>query len=138
MICINLDLENVGIELLDSHLIDLNVNKSGEPNNKNVGVEKKPLAHLALLKSALIYESFSDQSKLIDLVSSEILIIDITNTSGSRPSTGNANLFVNILCNSNTKPTDSVKRLQLELHYRSIYENYFLLLLKIERSPVVY
>ncbi len=112
VISINLDLENVGIELLNSHSSDL-------VEGANMSAQKDPLAHLAFLKSTLIYESFSDQSKMIDLVSSEILVIDISNT--ERKQGEEANFFVNILCNPNTKKlgSDSVKRLQLELHYRS-------------------
>jgi len=114
VICINLDLENVGIELLNSHSSNI-----AASHKANLGLQKDPLAHLAFLKSTLIYESFSDQSKLIDLVSSEILVIDISSTEGKQGDA--ANLFVNILCNPSTKKpkTDSVKRLQLELHYRS-------------------
>ena len=114
---INLDLENVGIELLNNHLINFDmINTEGS----RVTLERDPLAHLAFLKSSLTYESYSDQSKLIDLVSSEILIADIRNKATQSNKNKNDNLFRNILCNPNSnKSADSVKRLQLELHYRS-------------------
>ena len=131
VICINLELENVGLELLNSHSADRKKNNivgnsSRSRSCSKLGMDKEPLAHLEFLKSTLIYESFSDQSKLIDLFSSEILIIEITNTTDNngRENSGSseaaANLFVNILCNPNTsKPDDLVKGLQLELHYKS-------------------
>lgn len=117
---INLDLENVGIELLNNHLINFDgINTEGS----RVTLERDPLAHLAFLKSSLTYESYSDQSKLIDLVSSEILIADIRNKT-TESECRNENLFTNILCNPNAqKSTDSVKRLQLELHYRSKFHS---------------
>ncbi len=120
-VCINLDLENVGIELLNSHKLDTSPILS-----RSRAFDRKPLAHLAFLKSSLTYESFSDQSKLVDLVSSEILIIDISNSNNSEQSPpncarkNNGNVFVNILCNPNqNEENDAVKRLQLEIHFRS-------------------
>lgn len=122
-ICINLDLENVGIKLLNNTPLN--------SNDCDVNLERAPLAHLAFLKSSLIYESFSDQNKLIDLVSSEILIMDISNAKTKSNTNNISNIFTNILCNPDPKkPSDSVKRLQLELHYRSnkTYNRYSILI----------
>lgn len=107
VICINLDLENVSIELLNHH----------EISELSTKLKKSPIAILSFLKSSLIYESYSDQSKLIDLVSSEIQVIDCDKETRRY----NKNIFTNILCNpkQNKKSEAANKRLQLELHYRS-------------------
>lgn len=132
-VSINLDLENVEIELLHSHEMSFSPNHG---TRSRAAFDRKPLAHLAFLKSSLAYESFSDQSKLVDLVSTEILIVDISNTGstaerssptymsssgGGAERKSEGNVFVNILCNPNEKETspDAVKRLQLEIHFRS-------------------
>ena len=53
---IRLDLLNVGIELMDG--------------------DASSLAHFSFERSSLVFESNSDGSKLVDLVSNEILIVD--------------------------------------------------------------
>jgi vacuolar protein sorting-associated protein 13D len=106
VISIKFDLENVGIELLNER--------------------KVSLAHLSFIKSSLTFESFSDDSKLTDLVSNEIILTD------TRQNT--MNLYNNVL----SKKTDNnkinneggsnlscdstssnSKRLQLEIHFKS-------------------
>ena len=97
VISINFDLENVGIELVDN--------------------EMNSLADLSFIKSELIFESKSDQSRLIDLVSSEIILND---TRQKR-----TNTFSKVLYNPNSSLIGSnpkklkKKSLQLEIHYRS-------------------
>lgn len=88
------ELENVGIDFI------LN-NSSTSP----------PLAYMSFIKSCLIYESFSDGSKLTDLVSNEIRIRDAQSREllSKKP---------------RINPTDSQinqksSNLQLEVHYRS-------------------
>lgn len=106
-VCINLDLENVSIELLNNHQSSIDLTET------ITKLKKSSLAYLSFLKSSLTYESNSDQSKLIDLVSSEIQIIDKNSDALKN------NLFTNILCNPKSSRASSSKRLQLELHYRS-------------------
>ena len=100
VISINFDLENVSIELVDD--------------------EMNSLADLSFIKSELIFESKSDQSKLIDLVSSEIILND---TRKKRANTFSKILYNpnNITINTSTTMNKSKKRksLQLEIHYRS-------------------
>ena len=55
---ISLDLDNVTVELLVAHAAE--------------GCEEASLACLEFIRSKLIFDSFSDQSKDIDLVSHEI------------------------------------------------------------------
>jgi vacuolar protein sorting-associated protein 13D len=86
------------------------------------GEKYESFAYLAFIKSELIYESSSDGSKLIDLVSSQIDIQDTrqqTKQHTAKRSTlkSNENVFVNILCNPNSHKKK--QNLQLELHYRS-------------------
>lgn len=147
-VCINLDLENVGIELLHSHEMSVSPNHA---TRSRAAFDRKPLAHLAFLKSSLAYESFSDQSKLVDLVSSEILIVDISNTSrtaersspskstsgGGTARKNEGNVFINILCNPNEKETspEAVKRLQLEIHFRSEFFGKYTNRLKFDFKP---
>lgn len=97
-ISLNFDLENVGIELLNEAKSIFTKSKSS-------------LAFASLIKSSLIYESFSDGSKLVDLVSNEIGVTD-TRT----------NSFFNILYKKQDLDDSSSNRsklLQLEIHYRS-------------------
>ncbi|RNA32522.1 vacuolar sorting-associated 13D isoform X1, partial [Brachionus plicatilis] len=80
------DLENVFIEL------------------SNEG--DKPLASAVFIISSLIFESFSDDTKLVDLVSNEIQIKDTREPS------------FDVLLKKNLTKRDS-QRLQLEVHYKS-------------------
>ena len=85
-ISLKFDLENVFIELLNEY------------NNL--------LASAVFIISSLIFESFSDDSKLVDLVSNEIQIKD-----GREPN-------FDVLLKKSLDKQDS-QRLQLEVHYRS-------------------
>jgi vacuolar protein sorting-associated protein 13D len=115
-VCINFDLENVGIELYNYGLD---------------GVSTESLAFLSFIKSSLIYESFSDGSKLVDLVSNEIILTD-TRKCKTGNTTKRANFsrqdsnFYNVLSKKSSlipdqqaKTSNATKRLQLELHFRS-------------------
>lgn len=101
-ICLQFDMENVGIELLNSHT--------------NSMQQESSLACLSFLKSKFIFESVSDGTKLVDLVSNEILMSDTRYRNLNvklRP-----NIFSEILSNSNKNEIDK-HLLQLEIHYRS-------------------
>ena len=108
-ISIIFDLENVGIELYHT---------------------RDSLAFLAFIKSSFIYESFSDGSKLVDLVSNEIILTDtrkISSANWTRRASfcqspeKDSESFYNVLSkkfDGESNP-NSNKRLQLELHFRS-------------------
>ncbi len=118
-VSIQLDLENVSIELLNNHSID---SKETEKISQSI-LKRSSLAYLAFLKSSLTYESYSDQSKQIHLVSNEIRIID-KNSSNEIQNNLNPNIFTDILCNPaklRSSSSDNLKgsNLQLEIHFRS-------------------
>ncbi|KAG1679362.1 Vacuolar protein sorting-associated protein 13D [Nymphon striatum] len=104
---LNIDLMNVTIELLKSHTAKRSSDSC--------------LAQIDLIRSRLACQSYSDQSKEIDLVSQEILISDTRfrdSPANSRP-----NIYVNIL-----QPMHSSKKakkgiLQAEVHYRMCNNN---------------
>lgn len=77
---------------------------------ENVGIElsssKCSLAQMSFIKSSLTYEGFSDGSKLVDLVSNEIRIMD------SRSKTKSELVLYK-------KQSTNESRLQMEIHYRS-------------------
>ncbi len=111
-VCINLDLLNVGIELMTSNI--------AMPSSFSIKERtlKKSIAFLSLIKSSLIYESYSDGSKLLDFFSSEIKILDTTDYLDHCKK--ERNVFVDVLCNPRQNSlTNQSKRLQLEIHYRS-------------------
>ncbi|XP_041352246.1 vacuolar protein sorting-associated protein 13D-like isoform X2 [Gigantopelta aegis] len=101
-ISIVVDLHNVTVELLMTH--------DQGPENPEVS-----LARVDFISSQLSYDSFSDQTKDIDLVSQEIVVVDTrfkTKPMNSRP-----NVFVNIL--QPLTEQQSKVDLQLEMHFRS-------------------
>ena len=84
------------------------------------------MARVNLIKSRLIYESFSDSSRDIDLVSQEILLSDLR--FNDYPMNKRSNVFTQIL-----KPMKIAERtslLQAEVHFRATSEtNRFTILL---------
>ena len=88
--------------------------------------ESKDLARISLFKSRLIYESFSDGSRDVDLVSTEISLTDRRYI--NEPRNKQNNVFTQIL-----KPMtndDNEGGLQAEVHYRQTAEtNRFTILL---------
>ncbi|KAK8735874.1 hypothetical protein OTU49_017439, partial [Cherax quadricarinatus] len=97
-----LNLDNVTLEL----------ESSVEENNIC-----SPLACINFISSKLTYESFSDESKDVDLVSQEILISD-TRFEGF-PVNKRSNIFTNILQPTPSKSAKNSSQLQAEVHYRS-------------------
>ena len=73
------------------------------------------LARVNFIKSRLVYESFSDFSKDVDLVSQEILLTDTRYT--DLPANQRANVFSCILQPMKVEERKSI--LQAEVHYRS-------------------
>ena len=100
-IAIALGLENVTLDLLDRHASDVERQES--------------LARVDFLASRLTFESFSDGTKDVDLVSLRICIYD-TRYAGA-PVNVKPNVFERILHEANEER--STNALQLELHYRS-------------------
>ncbi|XP_063884386.1 intermembrane lipid transfer protein VPS13D-like isoform X2 [Scylla paramamosain] len=76
-----------------------------------------PLACINFIRSRLTFESFSDESKDVDLVSQEILISD-TRFEGF-PVNKRSNIFTNILQPTPLKSAKNNSQLQAEVHYRS-------------------
>lgn len=74
--------------------------------NIELAVAENSLAQMSIIRSTLIYESFSDESKLVDLVSKEIRILDCRAQSQSR--------WRQVLFKKHSE-----SQLQLEVHYRS-------------------
>ncbi|XP_074642818.1 intermembrane lipid transfer protein VPS13D-like [Tubulanus polymorphus] len=100
-VSMNIDLLNVSVEL--------------QGTNQDNGGSECPLARLDFIKSRLTYESFSDFSKDVDLVSREILAHDTRYRDS--PVNTRPNVFSKILQPSKVKTNNNT--LQLELHYRS-------------------
>nr|XP_002733622.2 PREDICTED: vacuolar protein sorting-associated protein 13D-like [Saccoglossus kowalevskii] len=100
-ISMTIDLVNVSVELLKNH------------EQKNVN--EASLARIDFIKSKFSYESFSDQSKTVDLVSHAIVAHDTRYQ--DKPEDSRPNVFLEIL--SPTKHKSSANSLQAELHYRS-------------------
>ncbi|XP_031422528.1 vacuolar protein sorting-associated protein 13D isoform X2 [Clupea harengus] len=99
------DMMNVSLELLDSP--------------KSTG-HKQSLARFDFMKSKLLFESFSNGSKSVNLVSHSLLAYDTRysgSTGSSSTSDGKHNVFDCILQPSRTGSNRA--SLQLELHYRS-------------------
>ncbi|KAM7412373.1 hypothetical protein PAMA_022044 [Pampus argenteus] len=100
------DMMDVSLELLDS---------------PKANQHKRSLARFDFMKSKLLFESFSNGSKSVNLVSHSLLAYD-TRCTGLNKSTGGAdgtrrNVFDCILMPSKTGTNRA--SLQLELHYRS-------------------
>ncbi|XP_047493790.1 vacuolar protein sorting-associated protein 13D-like isoform X6 [Penaeus chinensis] len=79
--------------------------------------ETKPLACVNFISSRLTFESFSDQTKDVDLVSQEILISDTRFE--NFPVNKRSNIFTNILQPTPLKSAKNDSQLQAEVHYRS-------------------
>ncbi|KAI5095714.1 vacuolar protein sorting-associated protein 13D isoform X1, partial [Silurus meridionalis] len=97
------DMMNVSLELLDG------------PKSK------QSLARFDFMKSKLLFESFSDGSKSVNLVSHSLLAYDTRYSEPNKPSEGKHNVFECILQPSKTG--NNRASLQLELHYRSTRES---------------
>lgn len=100
------DMMNVSLELFD---------------NPNASAQKRSLARFDFMKSKLLFESFSNGSKSVNLVSHSLLAYD-TRFTGHSKDTGTStrakhNVFDCILQPSKTGTNRAT--LQLELHYRS-------------------
>uniref|UniRef100_A0A3B4CNR3 UBA domain-containing protein n=1 Tax=Pygocentrus nattereri TaxID=42514 RepID=A0A3B4CNR3_PYGNA len=96
------DMMNVSLELLD------------RPTSTG---PKRSLARFDFMKSKLLFESFSNGSKSVNLVSHSLLAYDTRYKESSRASEGKNNVFDCILQPSKTGNNRAT--LQLELHYRS-------------------
>ncbi|XP_071526978.1 intermembrane lipid transfer protein VPS13D [Panulirus ornatus] len=106
--CLNiiLNLDNVTLELENLGQDIVQENSSGTP-----------LACVNFISSRFTFESFSDDSKDVDLVSQEILISD-TRFKGF-PVNKRSNIFTNILQPTPSKSAKNNSQLQAEVHYRS-------------------
>ncbi|XP_071113916.1 intermembrane lipid transfer protein VPS13D-like [Haliotis cracherodii] len=102
--CISMmvDLHNVSVELLMTH-------------HQGPSCPEVSLAKMDFIHSQLSYESFSDNTKDIDLVSHEIVVVDTRFK--TQPMNARPNVFVSVLQPS----ADRWRKdgLQMELHYRS-------------------
>ena len=98
----DMELQNVTVDLVNHHELPPQQQQSG-------------LARINFIKSRLVYESFSDFSKDVDLVSQEILLTDTRFT--GLPANQRANVFSCILQPMTVEERNSI--LQAEVHYRS-------------------
>ena len=98
----DIELQNVSVDLVNSHA------------NPPTSLES-PLARVNFIKSRLVYESFSDASKDVDLVSQEILLLDTRFT--DFPANKRANVYASILQPMHMEERTSL--LQAEIHFRS-------------------
>ncbi|XP_053498784.1 intermembrane lipid transfer protein VPS13D isoform X2 [Ictalurus furcatus] len=96
------DMKNVSLELLDG--------------SKSSG-HKQSLARFDFMKSKLLFESFSDGSKSVNLVSHSLLAYDTRYSRSNKATERKHNVFDCILQPSRTGTNRA--SLQLELHYRS-------------------
>ncbi|XP_064107510.1 intermembrane lipid transfer protein VPS13D-like isoform X2 [Macrobrachium nipponense] len=101
-----LNLDNVTLEL--ENLDELSINETKDCT---------PLACVNFIKSRLTFESFSDDSKDVDLVSQEILLSDTRFE--AFPVNKRSNIFTNILQPTPSKSAKNNSQLQAEVHYRS-------------------
>ncbi|XP_068605139.1 intermembrane lipid transfer protein VPS13D [Brachionichthys hirsutus] len=100
------DMMGVSLELLDSP-------KASEPS--------RSLARFDFMKSKLLFESFSNGSKSVNLVSHSLLAYDTRDAGLPETTRGRPNVFGCILQPSKTGSNRA--SLQLELHYRSSRES---------------
>ncbi|XP_056588171.1 intermembrane lipid transfer protein VPS13D [Triplophysa dalaica] len=100
------DMKDVSLELLD--------------HQKSIG-HNHSLARFDFMKSKLLFESFSNSSKSVNLVSHSLLAHDTRFTGCNGPTEGKKNVFDCILQPSKTG--NNRASLQLELHYRSTRES---------------
>ncbi|XP_064629557.1 intermembrane lipid transfer protein VPS13D-like isoform X2 [Lineus longissimus] len=121
-VSINLDLVNVSVELLHEHFA---------PSKK-----ESSLAKLDFISSRLTYESYSDQSKDVDLVSKEIVASDTRYQ--DQPVNTRPNVFENVLQPLRQRGKND-NTLQLELHYRStkLYTRFTILLNNMRLMGVI-
>ena len=109
----DMELQNVTVDLVTCH--------ESPPAQQCSG-----LARINFIKSRLVYESFSDFSKDVDLVSQEILLTDTRFS--DLPVNQRANVFSCILQPMKVEERNSI--LQAEVHYRSTKDvNRFTILL---------
>merc|ERR1719232_1634655 len=109
----DMELQDVTVDLVNNHEVLPHQPVSG-------------LARINFIKSRLVYESFSDFSKDVDLVSQEILLTDTRYT--DLPANQRANVFSCILQPMKVEERNSI--LQAEVHYRSTKDvNRFTILL---------
>ena len=109
----DMELQNVTVDLVNCHEMLPQQQLSG-------------LARINFIKSRLVYESFSDFSKDVDLVSQEILLTDTRFS--DLPVNQRANVFSCILQPMKVEERNSI--LQAEVHYRSTKDvNRFTILL---------
>ncbi|OWF52509.1 Vacuolar protein sorting-associated protein 13D [Mizuhopecten yessoensis] len=112
---LTIDLNNVTLELLMCH--------SGQGSD----CPESSVARLDFISSSFSFDSYSDQSKDVDLVSHEIAIYDTRYRDA--PANVRPNVFEKILQNGQ-KPGSTSTSLQMELHYRATKEsNRFMVLL---------
>ncbi|XP_051961416.1 intermembrane lipid transfer protein VPS13D-like [Xyrauchen texanus] len=106
--CLSLlvDMKDVSLELLDNH--------------KSTG-QNHSLARFDFMKSKLLFESFSDGSKSVNLVSHSLLAHDTRFNGCSGTTEGKHNVFDCILQPSRTGTNRA--SLQLEIHYRSTQDS---------------
>jgi len=109
----DIELQNVTVDLVDHHC--------NPPELREAG-----LARINFIKSRLVYESFCDFSKDVDLVSQEILLLDTRFS--DMPANKRANVFTRILQPMKVEERNSL--LQAEIHYRATKDvNRFTILL---------
>ncbi|KAK3881484.1 hypothetical protein Pcinc_014068 [Petrolisthes cinctipes] len=105
---------------LDNVTLELN-SLPEEVDKRESGMEasgsQTPLACVNFIRSKLTYESFSDESKDVDLVSEEILISDtrFKDCAANKRS----NVFTDILQPTPMKSAKNSSQLQAEVHFRS-------------------
>ncbi|KAG7472195.1 hypothetical protein MATL_G00106290 [Megalops atlanticus] len=100
-----------------SFLVDMmNVSLELHDTPKSTG-QKRSLARFDFMKSKLLFESFSNGSKSVNLVSHSLLAYDTRYTGPGSSAEGKRNAFDCILQPSRTGTNRA--SLQLELHYRS-------------------
>ena len=116
----DIELQNVTMDLVELHCNPPETTDSG-------------LARINFIKSRLVYESFCDFSKDVDLVSQEILLTDTRFT--DMPANKRANVFTRIL---QPMKGERTSLLQAEVHYRSTKDvNRFTILLNNMRLMCV-
>ncbi|XP_060085097.1 intermembrane lipid transfer protein VPS13D-like [Ylistrum balloti] len=110
-----IDLNNVTLELLMCH------------SGQGPDCPESSVARLDFISSTFSFDSYSDQSKDVDLVSHEIVAYDTRYRDA--PANVRPNVFEKILQNGQ-KPGSTSTSLQMELHYRATKEsNHFMVLL---------
>jgi len=118
----DIELQNVTVDLVEQHQILPDLREAG-------------LARINFIKSRLVYESFCDFSKDVDLVSQEILLLDTRFT--DLPANKRANVFTCILQPMKVEERNSI--LQAEIHFRATKDvNRFTILLNNMRMMCIF